>query len=53
MPTSHTVERGVFRRESYSISLQHAASALWGDGFWGREQPGSEEVRRDKKQAQR
>ena len=21
----------------YSVSLQHSAAAIWGDGFWGRE----------------
>jgi hypothetical protein len=31
--------------ESYPVSLQQAAAALWGDNFWGRERI-NPEVRR-------
>jgi hypothetical protein len=30
---------------SYPVSLQHAAAAIWGEGFWGRERINPESVR--------
>lgn len=44
---------GTTRRDAYPVSLQHAAAALWGDGFWGREAPARDERADNRKPARR
>ncbi|MCJ8156537.1 hypothetical protein [Sphingomonas sp. LaA6.9] len=36
METRSTVRHAL---DDYPLSLQSAARALWGDGFWGRDKP--------------
>jgi hypothetical protein len=38
-------ERALRAPQSYSVSLQQAAAAIWGDNFWGREKINPEPTR--------
>lgn len=53
MPIDNPAQRGGIRRDAYSPSLQQTAAALWGDGFWGRDEPLRENAERNKPAEQR
>lgn len=53
MPNDSLANRGETRRDVYSPSLQQTAAALWGDGFWGRDQSRDGTVKRHDTRAPR
>lgn len=53
MSANIDADRGENRRDSHAPSLQQAAAALWGEGFWGRDQPNPETDQRRVKDQQR